>query len=786
VALVCFANLLLEVVLTRIFSAVMFYHFTFLAISLALFGLGASGVYVYLRPTRFTADRVHADLSRNARYFSITTVAALLYVLKRPIVIITAGQTPVLGVRTLLAMLVLNGVTALPFFFAGMVVTLAITHYRRHIHRVYAFDLAGAATAALVAGVSLGLLGGPSLVLAIALLAAAAGALFDRPRAVTLAPLIGCALLLVTNVSLHLIELPSGKGVDASKVVYEKWNSFSRVTVEATGANAWDIKIDASAATSIATPATGTAWPRDVSALAYALFPQGAASALIIGPGGGRDVANALSSGVQRVTAVEVNPIIATDIMRGRFDGASQHLYDDPRVDLVVDEGRSFVRRSQDRYDVIQASLVDTWAATAAGAFALTENTLYTLEAFEDYYAHLQDDGVLTMTRWYSGDGEAARLVLLAAAALERGGVPSSEVRKHLFLATNGDLGTLVAKRLPFSREELDRLGQMTEANGFRVVLSPETDGSSTLEQLTDAGSWSPLVQSQARDLSPPTDDRPFFFYTAKPGQLFDVASLFGGTDAVTDPAVWILLSFGLTIVTLAVGFIVLPLLVRIARPAPATSDRSLRALGLGYFALLGAAFITVEVALLQKLTFFLGHPSYALLVVLFSLLLGTSGGAHLSGRVAERLAARLAEDRVARRAARTAAVLCAALVVVAFASGPILRAWVGWPLLARVMVAGVLVGGSGLLMGVLMPSGIRLLSDRDPEVVPWGWGLNGAMSVIGTVGATMLAIQDGFTSTLLIGAALYGCAAVVMHLLARRTARAVVEPLASVPASAV
>src|SRR4029077_10753780 len=157
---------------------------------------------------------------------------------------------------------------------------------------------------------------------------------------------------------------------------------------------------------------------------------------------------HALASGAQRVTGVEVNPIIADTIMRHAFVAESRGLYDDPRVRVIVDEGRSFVRRSRERYDIIQASLVDTWAATAAGAFALTENTLYTLEAFEDYFSHLTDAGAITMTRWYSGaGGETARLTLLAAGALEVTGTAPADVRRHLYLATDGSHGTLIAKR---------------------------------------------------------------------------------------------------------------------------------------------------------------------------------------------------------------------------------------------------------------------------------------------------------------------------------------------------
>lgn len=219
---------------------------------------------------------------------------------------------------------------------------------------------------------------------------------------------------------------------------------------------------------------------------------------------------HALSSGAKHVTGVEINPLIARTIMKDRFAAASGRLYFDPRVDVVVADGRSYVRAASERYDVIQASLVDTWAATAAGAFALSENSLYTMEAFEDYFAHLTDHGVITMTRWNTGTrGETARLLLLAAGTLEHSGVPRLETRRHLFYAVKDSLGTLVAKRTAFTADELGRLEAACAAGGFTVALSPLSGADEPLAALVDAGAFSAAVAANKEDLSPPTDDRP-------------------------------------------------------------------------------------------------------------------------------------------------------------------------------------------------------------------------------------------------------------------------------------
>ena len=742
IGFVCFGSLLLEVLLTRIFSASMAYHFTFVAIALALFGLGASGVYVYVRQQRFTAEHARADMSRWARRFAATTLLALVYVLANPMDIIFiwgTSRAPLFTYRTLWQLVLLNGTTALPFFCAGMVVSLAVWHWRQSIQKVYFYDLCGAGAAALMAGALLGILGAPSAVLLCTLFALAGAALFERPRGLRLLPVALALLCFTASLATKMFSLPSVKGVSTDEMLFEGWNSFSRITVDK---RLW-IKIDSGAATPLtsATLIGNPQWKREISALAYSLPEGGPGEVLVIGPGGGRDVVHALSSGARRVTGVEINPLIAHKVMDQRFLKESGGLYRHPKVRIVIADGRSYVRRSKETYDIIQASLVDTNAASAAGAFALTENTLYTVEAFEDYLAHLTDRGALTMTRWYGRDAESERLVVLAAAALERRGVPPGQTRKYLYFAGSSGQGTLVAKRTPFQPDEIARLDAAATAAGFHVVLSPTTPGTDQLERFVDAGAWSNTVASYAQDITPSTDDRPFFFYFVKASDLWSLSQWLGKTGSLDRPAFWILISFGIAIIVLALAFILAPLLV---------SRAQTKTVPLAYFGLLGLAFIVVEMALMQKLTFFLGHPTYSLLVVLFSLLVGTAVGARVSAKASPIL---------------WGFALAALFTVYAFGLGPLLGWLVGLPIALRILLAVVLVGSGGLMMGVMLPAGVR---HTGATLLPWAWGMNGATSVIGTVGAIVLAVHVGFRATLLVGAGSYALAAVMATLLVR------------------
>jgi hypothetical protein len=381
--------LILELSLTRIFSVVFFYHFAFLAISIALFGLGAGGVFSYV--IAGWRGNIYFKLGTLAVINSFVVVLCLVFILSRT----------VMDKRALVAVFFAS---ALPFFFSGTVVSLAVAEAIQRVDRVYFFDLLGAAGGCLALVPLLNHFGGPNTVLATSVLFAVsaaiwynlAGTLRGRVAAVALA--LGFVALIVYNWKLHPIDIHYAKGMQIRKEQFVQWNSFSRIGL-ANNPGEWaSIVIDADAATGVArfdldhlTAADKEKLLSEGAGFPYVLRPG--AKTLVIGPGGGWDVSRAIGSGSKDVTAVEINPIIANTIMRERFPDLSNRLYFRPEVRLFVEDGRSFVRRSQEKYQVLQATLVDTWASTAAGAFALSENNLYTTDAFRDYLGHLTDDG---------------------------------------------------------------------------------------------------------------------------------------------------------------------------------------------------------------------------------------------------------------------------------------------------------------------------------------------------------------------------------------------------------
>lgn len=764
VAATAFATIAVELLLTRIYSVTMYYHFAFMVISLALLGLAIAGVATYLLPKVFRLDRAGELAAAFALLFALGVVIALHVSVTSPI--------RLEGFDNVGTLLGLYFAAALPFLMSGFALTIAISSAGESIGKIYAFDLCGAAVGCLFVIPSISSLGGQGAILAagaVGAIGAAAFAVSAPPERKSRLPLAGggavAAILLVflavTESGAHRFGITPNpdKFLGKRKVLFEKWNAFSQITVADAGGGATDHKwifIDADATTRLwsgSIAADGYQAPLRipevrVAALVYALRNQG--PALIIGPGGGTDVISALRAGVPRVVGVEVNPIIVNDVMKGAYAQWTGNLYRDPRVHVVVDEGRSFIRRSGERYSSIQATLVDTWAASSSGAFTLSENNLYTVEAFGEFLDHLAPGGVLAVTRWYDKGQprESLRLLALARAALEarRAAEPARHV---MFVEDRERRATLLLSRDPFTEADLATIEERVAADRLRILYLPgeEVAGEDAfLAGFLRAPSMSEFLDRLPYNATPTTDDRPFFFFTERTGGVF---GLLGRLDTLERNNLGLAILQILLVVSaiLTLLFVVLPLLL--FRRDALREQRLPKLRVLGYFLCLGLGFILVEIGFMQRFVLFLGHPIYALAVVLATLLAASGTGSALSGRIGKSWGPR----GLARRAIAVLAVL---MVVYALALEPLFHALLGWPIAARIALSVILVALPGLLMGALLPSGVRAANALGPEVVPWAWGLNGATSVVGSVLAITVSMNYGFTTTLFVGVGAY------------------------------
>lgn len=774
IALCSFSALLLELALTRLFSVVLFYHFAFLAISIALLGLGAGGVVAHLKKNQLARFETRALVSRLCSINALIVPVVLVIVLRIP-VSLDISKTNFLRLTAIYL------ASAVPFFITGLEFSIVFARQTWHVAPLYAADLAGGALACLAIVPLLNWLGGPNTVLFTGVCMAAAAmvwAVDRKARRSGAGRALFLLVLIAINYSGKLFDIVYAKGGfrDSAWVEFARWNAISRVEVDTQGPGK-AIVIDADASTylmSVDPHHWQGPWERNLMsappALANVLRPHGEFA--IIGPGGGVDVLRAVGNGSPSVTGIEINPIIANTIMRGRYADYTFHLYQQPEVHIHVTDGRSFVRNAKQQFDVVQMTLVDTWASTAAGAFALSENSLYTVEAFREYFEHLKPDGMVAITRWeFQQPREALRVVSVAMRALHEMGVANPAgnfiVVSEGHLDADGIPVVVLAKRTAFTADELSRVREhMAVHPKLFLLYAPTGDPlaavSGQLEHYSaSAESFTQLIQSNdpsyfaARypyDVSPVTDNAPFFFFTLKLGQILHPQLLKQGIDWKNNLGVAVL-GMVLAISLLAVlVFLILPL----AKGERGQQPRPVRLL---YFIAVGLGYILVEIAFIQRFVLFLGHPVYALTVVVFLLLLSSGAGS---------MASRWWLAGTSRIWLPLLLIASALLLYVVVLPG-LLGQLVGLPFLAKLAVSAGLLIPLGFAMGMPFPAGLRALAGRSPvelvvppadetsgNLVEWAWAMNAASSVLGSVLAIIIAIQFGLNVTLGCGAVAY------------------------------
>lgn len=771
VAISSFAALLLELGLTRLFSVVLFYHFAFLAISIALLGLGSGGVFAYMGKRWLAGFETRRLLSCLGCIHAVTVPVVLEIVLHTPVSLELSRANFARLTAIYLA-------SVIPFFLTGLEFSVIFAREAANIPRLYGADLLGGALACLGVVPLLNWLGGPNTIMVAAFMAALAGVVWAPSSTVRKAASGLAAVLLAVIAANHsgkLIDVVYAKGKfrDPSWVEFARWNAISRVEVDRQG-EAKAVVIDADASTYIMNADLkqwhDTEWEKDLMsappALANVLRPHGTYA--IIGPGGGVDVLRAVANGSPSVTGIEINPIIANTVMRGRYADYSYHLYERPEVHIYVTDGRSFVRNARQKFDVVQMTLVDTWASTAAGAFALSENSLYTVDAFRDYFDHLNSGGMIAITRWeFREPREALRVVSVAMEALHQLGV--SDPARNFIVVSQGALDedgipvVVLAKKSAFSPEEEQAVRtHLARYPSLAVLYMPSETKPNPFSQLIALNDPHAFARQYAYNVAPVTDNAPFFFFTLKLGQVWHRQGLDRGIDWKVNLGVAVL-AMVLVISLLAVLlFLVAPLAWR-------GGGAHQRTVPLLYFVAVGLGYILVEIAFIQRFVLFLGHPTYALTVVVFLLLLSSGAGSLAShGWLAE-----------AQRAWLPLSLIAGVLLVYVLILPGFLNALVGLPFVAKLAVSAGLLVPLGFAMGMPFPTGLRALarvhapefsaekaSEATENAVEWAWALNAGSSVFGSVLAMGVAIQFGLNTTLACGAAAYVSALVLLRTL--------------------
>ncbi len=718
--------LLLEIVLTRLFSVLFFPPYVFLVISIAIFGIGIGAAAPALRPAMAGANRLPL-------YACGGTLSALLLL-----------AFAVLG-ASLDLQIILFPLLATPYFFFGLAMSSLFSQSPGASRLLYMSDLLGAGVAALIAIPLLDRFGAINAALVAAMGFAIAGLYLVRQRNRWIVALcIGLpALLFGGNLGAPFLEidmasLATRKAITAplnagGRILQSHWDAFARTDlVEPGDGGPLRIYVDGGAASIMPSAGARQDLIRDVGFFPFAT--EQPERVFIIGPGAGLDVYFALQGNAKAVTAVEVNP--ASVALVDEWRGLNGDLYNQPEVELVIDDGRSALRRATEDYNLIYLSQVVTLAAERGG-YALSENTIYTAEAFTDYLARLKAGGQIALKLY--DEITLTRAVSTALAALRGLGLTDQEAMKHLVgivdEKSDPPVPLLMIGAAPYTEDDSLVLGAIAREVGFRPLLLPHVLARPPLDAV-DSGeaSFATLVDASPDDISPPTDNRPYFFQFER------------GIPKTLIP---------LTIVVAFVILVLLALHIRQWRRRESPVTRLMPA----FFAMLGLGFIALEIYAIQQTRLFLGHPTYAVTIVLATFLVGGGLGSGMS-QVFFR-------DHLDARPHLTNAAATASIAILAIVWSLV------WPLIAQELLAAsmllrfsaviILTLPLAMCMGIPFPQALDFIGRGDRRQVAVAWSVNGLMTVAGSVVAVLLSITTGFASVLWLGCAAYVLATLVL-----------------------
>jgi SAM-dependent methyltransferase len=764
----------------RLLSFMLWHHLAYMVISMVLLGLGASGAVTAAKSEWFLKAPARVA-STCAALAGVATLAAFAITTR-----IELDTFELTGGR-ILTLLFYYGLLVVPYFFAGVSLSLVFATGVDRIGTLYGIDLLGSAAGCYLFYLLIQPLGAPRALMVACALSAASGILlsYGLGSAGTPKPFVAIA-----SVGLIVLGIPFADDIIAAApaptkslavklgdmypgahIVSTRWTPISRIDVLEADVSTDDFlpeKLPGNIMKMMTADGDANTWafrhpdvrkplpdpdPAQYSTYHEAFLVKATPpkDVLIIGPGGGNEVYVAYQMGASSITAIELNPAML-DVTRRQFADFTGNLYGTSKAHAFVSEGRSYVRSHGSEYDLIQMSGVDTWAALSSGAYVLSENFLYTVEAIQEYYKHLKPDGILSVGRFtLDPPRESLRLVSIAFQALKELGVEHPE--QQIIAASWGNpyLGRLLVKRSSFTPDEVNRHaeGVRRAGQGGTVYYAPGAVADNPYSKLVmafAAGTEQSFFRDYQYDVTPVYDDKPFFFEYYKWSRLLhDMTHAGEGGQIGANRPVGLMVLGGLLaqVSVLVLAFVFAPLLVfkRAGTRIPKWSRIVL------YFSCLGFGYMFVEIGLMQRFVLFLSHPAYSIPVVLGTLLLSSGAGSLMALRLPWPPPQRL---RI------VLLVLGGLLVLLLLVLRPAFDAALGLPFGVRIAISVAVLAPVGFVMGMPFPLGISAVSSLGPHVVPWAWGINGGTSVLGSVLAIIVAMGTGFTWVLVLAALTY------------------------------
>ncbi len=773
---IAFATMLFELGLTRILSISQWYHFAFMIISIALLGYGVSGTFLAIFSKIINKHNINDLLAFSSICFSNGCFLSYLIINNLPFDSFRlAWET-----KQVFYLIIYYISLAIPFFFSGLCLGLVLAKIPSKVNNFYFYNLIGSGLGCLATTGFIHLMGSSSIVIFSALFGILATLLFSSRqynKAVITGSLISGLLLFIfiSFPGILKIRMSPYKSLSSilrfpdAKILITETNSFSKVDVVQSNVIKYAPGLSYMYEKSLPLQKGLTIDGDNLSALSYTDFSLTHAEfldflptsinykfrplqkALIINPGGGLDVLSSLYHKVKIITIIEENPLIAK-LIKEKFNKYTGNIYNRPNTYLFSEGGRGFVKRTKDKFNLVQISLTGTFAVVSSGVLSLSENYLYTREAFEDYLKIVSDNGYLSITRWIQlPPSEELKIGATLIAALENMGIKNPY--HHIIGLRTLTTATYLAKKSPFSMDEIKILKQFCKERRFDIIYCPGINPSDTnkynvLDESYYYQNFSEMLFTKDRksfyknyiyNIVPPTDDNPFFFHFFKwkhiPTILKDFGKRFepyGGGGYLM-----IILLLLVAIFTSAI-FIILPLFIM--------RKRELNTSGKGkffiYFFGLGLGYLFIEIPLMHKFIFFLDQPIYAFSIVLFSILFFSGLGSYFSGKF-----------NIFRK---TIFIFPLVIVIYLILTPYLFELLLTKKLFVRMIISLLMLMPLSFLMGIPFPMGINILNKVSPQLIPWAWGINGFASVISAIAALMIACAFGYSLVLILAGFVY------------------------------
>ncbi|MCX7769665.1 MAG: hypothetical protein N2202_01125 [Proteobacteria bacterium] len=753
-----FSVLTFELLLTRIFSVLMWYHFASLAIGIAMLGLGLGAVTAFLFKNRY--DKFF-EIAFLMYIFYFLILHLLFFLLHQNTEVILPylsffhqpyfqpfqrGVFYSFNYSLLIGIVIFYIIILVPFVVAGYLISCIFRMYSLDSQRLYYSDMFGAGLASVFLAISLYLINPMSVFSLLSLIGIFIYYLNVKRKILFLPVMLISLSLLYASIVFKKDEIMIARGKLQKNIIWSKWNPFSRVIVYPLKdeekvnpfgqsplyrgyiPDQWGVLVDDTGYT-VASEFPDKAEKKEffrwnIVSLPYTIRTG---STLIIGPGGGKDINCAISMGVggNSIKAVELNPQVveAVNEVLGEKTGK---LYS--QVKTYIKEGRSFLERDKEKYDVIQATSVYGRIPPASGIFTFAEDNLYTLEAFITYLNRLKEGGVLVLSRFIY-EKTIPKMVLLSIEALRQIGYEKPNL--SIFLARERGLATLLVKKGFFTPNEVETLKNFCKTRDFEILYEPFDRYENFYgELITGSSSYSLIL---------PTDDRPFYYYNLSKKDF--MKSIIFGNDSFEERGVNILRIF--TFLSLVFSFIIfiLPFFIK----STVKVEGKMKLISGALFALLGFGYILIEIVMIKNFTLFLETPVYSMIFVVGSMLISSSIGSLCSRNYINSYS----------DLKKFFLVLILLIIILSFILKQI-NHWIYLPFLTKIVIAVAIVGVLGFFMGIPFPVTLKVFGTLEERLVAWGLSINSVFSVIGSFVTLMFVVNFGYHMTFLIGFIVY------------------------------